>query len=279
MRLIDIVTRSRTLEPWSGIDKIPWHEPEFSRRMLREHLSQEHDLASRRFTIIDEHVEWIHRELLQEQPARILDLGCGPGFYTSRLAERGHTCVGIDYSPASIEYATAQAAERQLDCRYVHEDLRRADYGTGFDLVMMVFGEINVFPADDARTILGKARQALVEGGTLLLEPHRFGAVEQIGEQAPSWHVAETGFFSDSPHLWLEESTWNAEKTAAVQRFFVIDPATGEVTQYGQTVQAYTNEQYRSLLSSCGFPSVDLHPTLGDTDGAFRTHLMAITAR
>jgi hypothetical protein len=144
---------------------------------------------------------------------------------------------------------------------------------------MIVFGEINVFPPDDAQAILGRARQALVEGGTLLLEPHRFGAVEQIGEQAPSWHVAETGFFSDSPHLWLEESTWNAEKAAAVQRFFVIDPATSEVTQYGQTVQAYTNEQYRSLLSSCGFPSVELHPTLGDTDGAFRAHLMAITAR
>lgn len=34
-------------------------------------------------------------------PTRILDLGCGPGLYTSRLARLGHCCVGIDFS----EYA------------------------------------------------------------------------------------------------------------------------------------------------------------------------------
>ncbi|MBW7996213.1 MAG: hypothetical protein FVQ81_06515 [Candidatus Glassbacteria bacterium] len=32
---------------WSGQYKIPWNDPAFSRRMLIEHLSQEHDLASR----------------------------------------------------------------------------------------------------------------------------------------------------------------------------------------------------------------------------------------
>jgi len=247
--------------------------------MLREHLSQEHDLASRRFTIVDEHVRWIHDQLLSAQPARILDLGCGPGFYTSRLAERGHTCVGIDFSPASIEYATELAAEKHLDCTYTCEDVRTADFGTGFDLVMMVYGEINVFPPNDARTILEKARQALAPDGILLLEPHRSGAVERIGEQSPSWHAAEKGFFSDAPHLWLEESFWNAQSSAAVQRFFVIDAATGEVTEHGQTIQAYTNDQYESLLVACGFPRVELFPTLGNTDGAFRGHLMAIVAR
>jgi hypothetical protein len=30
---------------WHGAYKIPWDEPEFSRRMLVEHLSQDHDLA------------------------------------------------------------------------------------------------------------------------------------------------------------------------------------------------------------------------------------------
>jgi predicted TPR repeat methyltransferase len=43
--------------------------------------------------------------VLQSEPQRILDLGCGPGLYTQRLASLGHTCVGIDISPASIAYA------------------------------------------------------------------------------------------------------------------------------------------------------------------------------
>ncbi|EIQ8028342.1 class I SAM-dependent methyltransferase, partial [Salmonella enterica subsp. enterica serovar Newport] len=31
--------------------KIPWDEPAFSQRMLENHLSQDHDWASRRLTV------------------------------------------------------------------------------------------------------------------------------------------------------------------------------------------------------------------------------------
>ena len=36
--------------------RLPWDDPEFSERMLREHLSQDHDMASRRQNLIDLHV-------------------------------------------------------------------------------------------------------------------------------------------------------------------------------------------------------------------------------
>ena len=90
---------------WRGDYKIPWDDTEFSRRMLVEHLAQEHDLASRRTEWMDKQVAWIHDHLLGREPARLLDLGCGPGFYSHRLAARGHHFRGIDFGPASIEYA------------------------------------------------------------------------------------------------------------------------------------------------------------------------------
>jgi 2-polyprenyl-3-methyl-5-hydroxy-6-metoxy-1,4-benzoquinol methylase len=102
--------------------------------MLQEHLSQEHDAASRRTPIIDRHVHWIHAELLSSHPTAILDLACGPGLYSSRLARLGHTCLGIDYSPASIAYAQDLAATGNLQCRYQLGDIRESDYGTGYGL-------------------------------------------------------------------------------------------------------------------------------------------------
>ena len=48
MKLPDLVGREPAPDPWTEGEKIPWHEPEFSRRMLEEHLSQHHDAASRR---------------------------------------------------------------------------------------------------------------------------------------------------------------------------------------------------------------------------------------
>src|SRR5262249_28809074 len=155
---------------------------------LREHLSQEHDAASRRRATIDGHVAWIHQALLGGQPRSVLDLGCGPGLYTSQLARLGHQCAGIDFSPASIAYARAEASEHNLACRYRLGDLRAADYGAGYGLAMLIFGELNVFPRPQAAAILARAHQALADDGLLLLEPHTFAAVQRIGERAPSWY-------------------------------------------------------------------------------------------
>ena len=93
--------------------KIPWDEPAFSQRMLENHLSQEHDWASRRLAVIEQQVAWLDGQL--PAGARILDLGCGPGFYTRQLAERGFCCTGVDFSPASIAWARQQAQAASLD--------------------------------------------------------------------------------------------------------------------------------------------------------------------
>ncbi|GAF81101.1 unnamed protein product, partial [marine sediment metagenome] len=112
-RILDLIERGAVPKPWAEGDNIPWSEPGFSERMLAEHLSQKHDMASRRFEVIDNHIEWVHHKLLESKQSKILDLGCGPGFYSSRLAKLGHECVGIDYSPASIKYAIEQAGKEK----------------------------------------------------------------------------------------------------------------------------------------------------------------------
>jgi SAM-dependent methyltransferase len=279
VRIADIVKRIAQPQPWSEGDKIPWNEPEFSERMLREHLSQDHDLASRRAAIVETHVDWIHNRLLNGEPSRILDLGCGPGLYSSRLAKLGHRCTGIDFSPASIRHANEQAAREQLSCTYIHGDIRNADFDSGHDLVMFVFGEFNVFRPTDTETILQKAHRALAPGGTLLFEPHRFSAVEQIGAQPASWHTAETGLFSSEPYLTLQENIWNAEAKTATTRFFVIDAATDNVRQMTQTMQAYTDDEYRHMLDEAGFTAIEFLPSFETSEDNCRDSLMLIEAQ
>lgn len=278
MKISDLVMRKAVPQPWVEGDNIPWSEPGFSGRMLAEHLSQSHDLASRRFEIIQRHVDWIHNELLAGKPVKVLDLGCGPGFYSSRLGKLGHECFGIDYSPASITYATDQAAKEKLSCRYLHEDIRKADFGTGFDLVMLIYGELNVFQPADAKTILKKANHALNKGGKMLLEPHSFAVVKSIGEQPSSWYSAKSGLFSDKPHLCLEESFWDEQGCTSTKRYFIIDAATSDVARYAATYQAYTDQQYQTLLNECGFEATEFYPSLGTTENESQQDLISIVA-
>jgi SAM-dependent methyltransferase len=209
VELGDILRREIPPRPWSEGEKIPWNEPGFSRRMLKEHLSQDHDAASRRFELIDQHVHWIHQHVLAGKVTKILDLGCGPGFYTQRFAKLGHECVGIDFSPAAVAYAVKQAAQQGLSCRYDLADIRVVDYGLDYGLVMLIFGEYNVFKPQDACTILAKVFRALRPGGILLLEPHTFTSVQEIGSGAPTWYSSPSGLFSGHPHLYLQENFWD----------------------------------------------------------------------
>lgn len=281
MKLLDSIRRQRVPKPWAEGEKIPWNDPEFSRRMLNEHLSQEHDAASRRFEIINEHVEWIHDHVLKGKPTRVLDLGCGPGLYTNRLARLGHHCVGIDFSPASIAYAREQAEEARLECTYLRQDIRTADYGNGYGLVMLIFGEFNVFRPREARNLLKKACRSLAPRDLLLLEPHTFKAVVRMGKEPSSWYSAEKGLFSAKPHLCLRENCWDAEARVAIERYYVIDAGTSEAVCHSSSTQAYTDEEYRSLLTDSGFGEVVFYPELGGSGSAGNPEgdLLAILSR
>ncbi len=279
MKLSEIVRRAPVPAPWEEGENIPWNDPAFSRRMLDQHLSQDHDRASRPFDVIDRHVEWIHGALLKGEPGRVLDLCCGPGLYTSRLAALGHDCVGIDYSPASIEHARELSRESGAHVEYVLRDVRHAEPGDGFDLVMLIFGELNVFPPADAALLIGKAHDALAPGGKLLLEPQRYDGIRARGEGPSTWYATDGGLFSDSPHLCLDESFWDEDSRTLTTRFYIVDAATGGVHRHAMTVQAYTDKDYGRLLVDCGFDGGDFLDLLPGTPEDDFHELLAIVAR
>lgn len=257
-KILDIVDRTVEPTPWFEGDNIPWNDPEFSQRMLAEHLSQEHDLASRRGETIDRHVEWIFSEILGSSPARVLDLACGPGLYTIRLARFGCECVGIDFSPASIRYAAdAAASEEELSCTYHQADVRDGLFGEGFDLVMMLYGQFNVFPRDLGMEILKRAHRALKPGGSLLLEFQSRELIQRDGETARSWYTAQSGLFSAAPHLVLQENFWHADAESSTTRFLIIDAQTGGVSSYALSNEAYTESDLADALSSAGFKGTE----------------------
>ena len=232
--------------------------------MLREHLSQDHDQASRRARRIDRHVAWIDAEVLGARAGRVLDLGCGPGLYTERLAGLGHTCVGVDCSPASIEFARSEAEASGSTCEYVEGDLLEVDLGSGFQAALMLFGEFSTFPRADAERVLARAAGALAPGGALVLELHPLEAVREIGSRPPSWRVAETSVFSDAPHLQLVDHAWDPELARAAQRFTVVDAATGHAQELHGSFQGYTSAELEARLGEAGFVGLSRHPGMGE---------------
>jgi SAM-dependent methyltransferase len=237
--------------------------------MLHEHLSQEHDAASRRSHLIEQHVAFIERTVLPA-PSRVLDLGCGPGLYATKLAERGHEVFGVDFAPAAIEYAWGMAVSRGLSCRFEQADIRAIEFGRGYDLVMLLSGELNLFERHEAVDLLRRFAAALAPSGRVILEVHSHGAVRTRASAPPAWSTVPTGLFSDEPHLRADETFWSEADATASGRHWIVDAASAEVTLYGWSMLAYTEAEYEDLLAEAGlklqgrFASLTGEPGDGD---------------
>jgi ubiquinone/menaquinone biosynthesis C-methylase UbiE len=278
MNIKQLITRTETPKPWSEGEKIPWNDPKFSERMLGYHLTQDHDLASRRFEIIDRQVDWIHNKL-RGKPSKILDLACGPGLYTHRLTKLGHTCRGIDFSPASIKYAKEQAITEGVDIDYVLEDIRTAEYGENYDLVLFIYGEFNVFKPVEIKGVLKKAYDSLKEGGGFIAEPNRYETVKQVGTSPATWYSSQEGLFSPRPHLCLMENFWDQDKHVSTQRYFIIDAETNNVTLHASSMVAYTRENLEQIFREVGFKDIMFYESLSGGKKDLDKNLEVIEAR
>lgn len=254
MQLSDLLAREMPARPWVDGDNIPWDEPAFSRRMLAEHLSQAHDMATRRAGRVEAQVAAIAEELPAE--ASVIDLACGPGVHLHALAKRGHRGVGVDFSPASIEHARERATAEGLGCSFEQQDLRTATLGRDFHLAMLLYGQLNVFRRGEARSILERAFVAIASGGRLVLELQQPRAIEAADLPPSSWRAAPRGLFSDRPHMILHERFWDAEERTGTQRWYVVDAESAHVTRHAMSTVAYTRDELDAILLEVGFARV-----------------------
>ncbi len=204
-------------EPFDPDVELDWSRPGFSRRLLHEHLDQSHDGASRRLGLITAHVRRLGR-LLQRPPARILDAGCGPGLYATRLAQAGYEVTGVDVSPAAIRHARQEAKRMGLATRvrFTQSDLRTLNSLEGFDAALLIYFVLEAFPRLDQPRVLRRVARTLREGGRLIAE------MRLRPDQAPGrttwWDVVDESVLSGRRHLLLGDGHYDPRRHTYVLR-------------------------------------------------------------
>jgi SAM-dependent methyltransferase len=112
----------------------------------------------------------IFRLLADVAGKTVMDAGCGHGYLSRLLAERGAVMVGVEPATVPFTYASRLEAERPQGIRYFQRDLSRlGDVGGPFDVVVanMVFLDI-----PDWRNALANCVASLKVGGTLVYSLH-----------------------------------------------------------------------------------------------------------
>ena len=264
-------------DPGNGRE-IPWSNPDFSKRILRDQLNPDTDIASRRPAATNKLVQFIHHHLLGNKTTTILDLGCGPGLYSHGLAEFGHRCTGVDKSPAAIEYANHIATEKNLNCNFIQANFIESELDNGYGFAMLTFGDFNSLLRKDGKTLIQKVFHSLNPGGIFLLEGLTIESVREIGEREPGWLIFESGMFSDKPYLYLDKYVFNEAENSASAHYFILNSA-GVIDHYRQNYIGYSDDEYQHLLLDAGFESVEFYRDFAPGSHDFADDLQMIVAR
>ena len=101
----------------------------------------------------------------------VLDVGCGVGRWSRRLASRGARVTGVDISPTMIAEAQRRAAAEGLAtrCRFEAQDLSELDAGGTFDLVLGVTVLQHILDPAALRSAVTRMTAHLARGGRMVL--------------------------------------------------------------------------------------------------------------
>lgn len=174
--------------------------PEFWRRYMRGLASYARVLGK----------ELARRTVLPSGSKRLLDVGGGHGMFSAAFCRRnpGLRAEVLDLPEVQSTAFELLTAEGMAD-RVVHRagDLRSADWGTDYDVVLL-FNVLHTLSAEEAEAAIRTARTALRPGGMLIVldAEHEHGT----GDVSPIAGFAELFFYTISASQAWPEATLRA---------------------------------------------------------------------
>ncbi len=203
------------------------------------------------------------RELLIEygvEEGIILDLGCGTGSVTERLAEKGYDMIGVDYSSEMLDIAMQKPSKEAFGILYLLQDMREFElYGTVNAVVSLCDSMNYITEEEDLLTVFQLVNNYLDPGGVFIFDLNtEFKYRELLGEQTIAESREDCSFIWDN--FYDEEEMINEyELTLFVKEN---DSKLYERFQEYHYQKAYRLQRVKELLEEAGLEYVSMYEVM-----------------
>lgn len=215
---------NRKPEPFSRYTTdVLWTDPWIAQQMLKFHLDDSTDLASRTSQTIDSFVDWLDRRVGLSGKT-VCDLGCGPGLYATRMTSRGAQVTGVDFSAVSLDYARSEAAAQDLAITY-----RKADYLTdplpeAQDIVILIWCDFCTLSPENRQALLKRVQGMLTPGGVFVFDVSTAPQFEKREEGMTYGRRPMGDFWSPQDHFAFQTTFLYAPERIALDRHLIVAP-------------------------------------------------------
>lgn len=254
-----------------------WANEHTSKHMLEYHLNEAIDVSSRNKSFIERSVEWIVSHFGVNDKTIIADFGCGPGLYTTRLAERGAAVTGIDFSENSLKYARQVAERKGLKINYVHTNYLNFETPNRFDLIIMIMCDFCALSPEQREIMLSKFSLLLKPGGSVLLDVYSLNCFNQKEESATYELNQLNGFWSpDDYYCFVNTFKYDKEKVT-LDKYTIIEESQKR-TVYNW-LQYFSKESLLNEFERNGFKIENFYSNVAGETFAPETTEFAFVAR
>ncbi len=246
--LDDLINADRSPAPYEPGQEL-WNDPHISKQMLELHLSPDTDAASYRPEKIQAICKYLFRVMDLKSGDSVVDLGCGPGLYCSRLVQKGLYLTGIDRSENSICYAKCHNHHRHTN--YVVASYLNSFGSNQFEAALMISHDYGVLSPEKRKILLGNIRNALKPGGYFAFDVPSMSAYQnRINSAACKWYASEAGFWRPHKHFILESTISYPDMPTLCDYVVVVDSG---VCTYHIYQTYFSPQSIRSELEENGF--------------------------
>jgi SAM-dependent methyltransferase len=186
----------------------------------------------------------------------VLDLGCGSGLLTERIAAAGVPVLGVDGSRAMLRRARARCA-RHAGVKLLARDLAALRLPPLHTLAVACHDVLNHVPSETAlRRVLGSVRRVLAPGGAFVFDTLTERAFETLWPD--NTHSLE------GPHgdLWMDCDYDAERRRGSVHMTAYVKRGRGRYTRHRATLYEWAHDDRRieRALRSAGFADVWRQP-------------------
>jgi 2-polyprenyl-3-methyl-5-hydroxy-6-metoxy-1,4-benzoquinol methylase len=254
-----------------------WADEHTSKQMLEYHLNESIDVSSRNKNFIESSVDWIVSHFGVNKSTVIADFGCGPGLYTTRLAERGAIVTGIDFSERSLKHAKQVAAQKGLNINYVLTNYLDFDTTDQFDLIIMIMCDLCALSPEQRKIMLSKFHLLLKPGGAALLDVYSLNSFNKKKETA-TYELNQLNGFWSPKNYYCFVNTFKYEKEKVILDKYTIIEKTRKRVVYNW-LQYFSADSLRKEFKENGFKVKEVYSDVAGKAFSSESPEIAIVAR